>query len=404
MEDGRWAKICDRLPGCSRRGPELQNRHGARSKVRTRWPISRNESGLAKEQFQPVLRADRKINKEEEDLNMRYLKLMICTGIVLLLAGAASAQEGFINVFAGGGPNDVKATTAPVYQPENVAVDSAGNVYFSSGYSTYQNRVWKITKSTGILTVVAGSYSNGYAGDGGLAVNALLYNPLGIAVDEAGNLFFADYYNCIVRKVTASTGIITTVAGTTTTTTTPPTSTCGGGTGTTIGNGGKATLAKLYYPTGVAIDKNGNLFIADYDNQQIRIVACATVTSTGAACTPNSGQTTGDIYTIAGDGTAGYNGDGIAATSAELYGPYGVTTDSAGNLYIGDYYNQRVRRVACGTGISSCTVPTGEVKGDIYTVAGSGTAGYNGDGITATTADLYYPTTVSVDNSGDLFI
>ncbi len=335
---------------------------------------------------------------------MRYFKLIVCTGIVLLLAGAAGAQEDFINVFAGGGPNDVAATSAPVYQPTNITLDSAGNIYFSSQYSNYQQRIWKITKSTGILTVLAGTYSYGYGGDGALAVNALLHTPLGMAVDHAGNVFFADETNCLVRKVTVATGIITTVAGTTVTTTTPPTSTCGSGTGSTIGNGGKATSAKLYNPTGVAIDKNGNLFIVDQANQQIRIVACATVTSTGATCTPNSGQTTGDIYTIAGDGTAGYNGDSQAATLAELYNPYGVTTDTAGNLYIVDQYNHRVRRVACGTGISSCTVPSGEIKGDIYTLAGTGTAGYNGDGIAANTADLYYPTTASVDNAGNLFI
>ncbi len=327
---------------------------------------------------------------------MGYFKRIVCTGIVLLLAGLASAQEDYINVFAGGGPNDVAATSAPVYQPTNIAVDSSGNVYFSSQYSNYQQRVWKITKSTGILTVLAGTYSYGYGGDGALAVNALLDTPLGMAVDDAGNVFFADQHNCIVREVKASTGIITTVAGTPVT--------CKSGTGTTIGNGGAATSAYLYYPTGVAIDKNGNLFIADQYNQQIRVVACATVTSTGGTCTANSGQTEGDIYTIAGDGTAGYNGDSIAATSAELYYPYGVTTDAAGNLYIADQYNQRVRQVACGTGISSCTAPSGKTSGDIYTLAGTGTAGYNGDGITATTAELYYPTTVSVDHSGNLFL
>src|ERR1700683_3846442 len=252
--------------------------------------------------------------REEGDINMRYFKLIVCAAIVLLLAGAASAQEDFINTFAGGGPNDVAAKSAPVYGATNIAVDSAGNVYFSTQYSNYQQRVWKITKSTGILTIVAGSYSYGYGGDGGLAVNALLWTPLGMAVDSKGNVFIADYNNCLVREVTASTGIITTVAGTTVTTTTPPTSACGSGTGSTIGDGGKATKAHLYNPTGVAIDKNGNLFIADYSNQQIRIVSCATVTSTGGACTPNSGQTAGDIYTIAGDGTAGYNGDAKGAT------------------------------------------------------------------------------------------
>ncbi len=332
---------------------------------------------------------------------MRYFKLMVCTGIVLILAGAACAQEDFINVFGGGGPNDVAATSAPLYQPTNIALDSAGNIYFSTQYSNYQQRIWKITKATGIMTVLAGSYSYGYSGDGALAVNALLHTPLGMAVDHAGNVFFADQSNCLVRKITVSTGIITTVAGTTTVV---PPSNCASGTGATIGNGGLATSAKLYEPTGVAIDKNGNLFIADQYNFQIRIVACATVTSTGGTCTPNSGQTTGHIYTIAGDGTGGYNGDGIAATTAELYYPYGVTTDAAGNLYIADEDNYRVRRVACGTGISTCTAPSGETKGDIYTVAGDGTPGYNGDGITATTADLYSPMTVSVDNAGNLFI
>jgi hypothetical protein len=334
---------------------------------------------------------------------MRYFKLIVCTGILLLLAGAASAQEDFINVFAGGGPNDVPATGAPVYQPTNVAVDSAGNVYFSSSYSNYQQRVWKITKSTGILTIVAGSYSYGYSGDGGLAVNAALYDPLGIAVDHAGNVFIADEENCLIRKVNASTGIITTVAGFATQGP-PPSSTCRSGTGATIGNGGPATSGYLYLPSGVAIDKNGNLYIADQYNHQIRMVSCATVTSTGGTCTANAGQTAGDIYTVAGDGTAGYNGDGIAATTAELYYPYGVATDTDGNLYIADQYNQRVRRVACGTGISGCTVPGSETSGDIYTLAGTATAGYNGDGQTATTAELYYPTTVSVANSGDLFI
>ncbi|MGC2730864.1 MAG: choice-of-anchor D domain-containing protein [Candidatus Sulfotelmatobacter sp.] len=326
---------------------------------------------------------------------MRYIKLMVCTGILLLLAGVASAQEDYINILAGGGPNDVTATLAPVYLPTNIALDKDGNVYFSTGYGNYY-RIWEITKSTGKLTVVAGSYSYGYDGDGGLAVNALLDTPLGIAVDYNLNVFFADFYNCIVRKVTASTGIITTVAGTPTV--------CKNGTGATIGNGGKATSAYLYYPQGVALDKNGNLFIADYVNEQIRMVSCATVTSTGATCAPNSGQTTGDIYTVAGDGTAGYNSDSQAATSAELYAPYGVATDSAGNLYIADQDNNRVRRVACGTGISSCTVPTGETKGDIYTVAGDGTAGYAGDGAAAISAEVNYPTTVSVDNEGNLFI
>ncbi len=334
---------------------------------------------------------------------MRYFKLIVCTGILLLLSAAAFAQQDYINVFAGGGPNDVMATIAPVYQPTNITFDSNGNVYFSSNYSNYQHRVWKITKSTGILTIVAGGYYYGYSGDGGLATNAQLYNPLGIAVDHAGNVFIADESNQIIREVNAGSGIITTIAGT-------PQSAQSGA----AGDGGPATSAHLYNPTGVALDKNGNLFIADQSNGRIRIVSCATVTSTGGACTPNSGQTAGDIYTVAGSVTNGntyYNGDGIAATTANLYNPYAVATDNAGNLYIADTDDQLVRQVACGTGISSCTAPSGETSGDIYTLAGTGesvghpgTAGYNGDGIVATTAEMYYPAAVAVDNSGNLFI
>jgi hypothetical protein len=126
------------------------------------------------------------------------------------------------------------------------------------------------------------------------------------------------------------------------------------------------------------------------------------VSSSGGACTPNPGQTAGDIYTVAGDGTSGYNGDGILASSAELSYPSGVTTDRAGNLYIAD--SARARRVACGTGINGCTPPTGETSGDIYTVAGNGAQGYNGDGIAATAAELFFSNDVLVDNSGNLFI
>jgi hypothetical protein len=332
---------------------------------------------------------------------MRYFRLVVCAGILLLLSGAASAQQDFISTFAGGGPNNVAATTAPVYQGTNVAVDGAGNVYFSSQGSNTQHRVWKITKSTGILTIIAGTYYYGYSGDGGLAVNAQLEYPYGIAIDFNGNVFIADEYNHIIREVNASTGIITTIAGT-------PQSACSG----VCGDGGPATSAKLYYPTGVAIDKHGNLFIADQYNGRIRMVACATVTSTGAACTPNTGDTTGDIYTVAGNTAVGvYNGDGIAAVGANLYYPIGVAVDTAGNLYIADTDDELIRRVACGTGISTCTAPSGETTGDIYTLAGTGessghagTAGYNGDGIAATTAEIYEPQTLAIDNSGNLFI
>ncbi|HKM48947.1 MAG TPA: choice-of-anchor D domain-containing protein [Terriglobales bacterium] len=352
------------------------------------------------DEIQPVLK--RRIAIHVEEIAMRYFKLMVCTGILLLLSGAASAQQDYIVGFAGGGPNNLPATSMGLYsQPANVALDSAGNVYFTAGYSEYpwENRVWKVTKSTGIMTIVAGTYYYGYSGDGGPAVDAQLDTPDGIAVDYLGNVFIADAYNHIIREVNASTGNISTIAGT------PQIYGFSG-------DGGPATSAWLYIPAGLGIDKNGNLFIADTINQRIRMVACATVTSTGGTCTPNAGQTTGYIYTAAGTGSGNpYNGDNQSATSANLYDPEAVTADTAGNLYIADSYDNLIRRVACGTGISGCTAPSGETAGYIYTLAGTGespghpgTNGYNGDGILATTAELAWPVGLTVDNSGNLFV
>lgn len=328
---------------------------------------------------------------------MRHFRLIVCAVIMLFISGVASAQQDIINNYAGGGPNNVPATSAPAALPVGVAVDGSGNLYFSSNY-TNQHRVFKVS-SSGTLTVVAGNGFPGYSGDGGPATQAQLYNPQYVAVDHAGNVFIADQSNCAVREVNAGTGNITTVAGV-------EAAGC-----TYNGDSQPATSAYLSQPVGVAIDKNGNLFIGDYSNQRVRMVSCATVTSTGGACSPNAGQTAGDIYTVAGTGTAVFNGNGGLATAANLYYPQGVTTDAAGNLYIADSYDQLVRRVACGTGISGCTPPSGETSGHIYGIAGTGatvgnpgTCGYNNDGITAASAELCYPDDLSIDNSGNLFI
>ena len=212
-------------------------------------------------------------------------------------------------------------------------------------------------QSCGIISTVAGNDSAGYSGDGGAATAAELYDPLGVTVDASGNLYIADQFNTRIRKVTPS-GIISTVAG--------------GGTGG-LGDGGAATAAELHYPSGVAVDASGNLYIADYGSNHIRKV------------TPS-----GIISTVAGNGTGGYSGDGGAATAAELHYPTGVTVDASGNLYIADLLNNVIRKVT--------------PSGIISTAAGNGTGGYLGDGTAATAAELNAPFGVAVDASGNFYI
>jgi sugar lactone lactonase YvrE len=266
--------------------------------------------------------------------------------------------DGIISTVAGNGANSYSgdggaATNAELSDPFGVAVDAIGNLFIAD---TDNQRIRKVG-TNGIITTVAGGGKNGL-GDGGAATNAELNGPVGVAVDAAGNLFIADSSNARIREV-GTNGIITTVAG--------------NGTGGFSGDGGAATNAELAYPDGVAVDATGNLFIADEVNERIRKV-----------------ETNGIIYTVAGNGTNSYSGDGGAATNAELYYPDGVAVDATGNLFIADEVNERIRKV--------------ETNGIIYTVAGEGTHGYSGDGGAATNAELYYPAGVAVDAIGNLFI
>jgi hypothetical protein len=268
-------------------------------------------------------------------------------------------STGVITTVAGGGVGDGQpATTAPVYFPQGVAVDSSGNIYIAD---TDNDRVREVNHATGLISTVAGTGIGGYNGDNIQATAAELYMPYGVAVDSSGNLYIADYYNSRIRKVNLSTGVITTVAGT--------------GTWGYSGDTGQATAAELDDPRGVALDGNGDLFIADSYNNRVREVKLFT----------------GIIITVAGTGTGGYNGDGIQAAAAELCEPGGVAVDSAGNLYIADTEDYRIREVFASSGL-------------IATVAGNGTAGYSGDNGAATAAELLYPEAVAVDASGDLLI
>src|SRR5436190_864616 len=214
---------------------------------------------------------------------------------------------------------------------------------------------------SGTMSTVAGSYLvRGYSGDGGAATSARLNEPYGVGVDGAGNIYIADTVNQVIRKVVRSTGVITTVAGS--------------GVKGFSGDGGPATSASLSDPLAVAADGSGNLYISDQLNNRIRKVTPA-----------------GTITTFAGTGAAGYNGDGIAATQAQLHSPYMAAVDAAGNLYIPDYFNYRIRKVTASTGL-------------ISTVAGIGVSGGDGDGGPATRAYISDPTGVTIDGAGNLFL
>ena len=206
-----------------------------------------------------------------------------------------------------------------------------------------------------IETVAGGSFAR----DGGTAVRAWLRFPNGAAVDDAGNLYIADTGNHRIRKVDAS-GVISTVAG----------SGKWGGYG---GDGGPALQARLFAPSGVAADGAGNLYIADSWNHRIRKVDAA-----------------GNISTVAGSGRDGYSGDGGPALRAQLAEPWDAAADGAGNLYIADTGNNRIRKV--------------DAAGVISTVAGSGETGYSGDGGAAVRARLSHPGDVTVDRAGNIYI
>jgi sugar lactone lactonase YvrE len=237
--------------------------------------------------------------------DMANLRVRMVTSAGMITTYAGDGNSGSLGATYGGA-----ATSEALIQPEGLAVDSVGNLYITDpGIDC----VFKVVP-TGIMSIVAGKdISSGYNGDGELAINAWLEEPVAVAVDSSGNLYIADTNNNRIRKVTASTGVISTVAG--------------NGTQSYSGDGGAATNAALNGPFSVAVDTSGNLYIADSGNYRVRRITAST----------------GIISTAAGNGTPGYSGDGGAATSAELGLLGGITVDSRGNLYIVD--GSRVRKV-----------------------------------------------------------
>lgn len=263
-------------------------------------------------------------------------------GIITTVAGTGS------KAYSGdGGP----ATKAGVPYPVDVAVDGCGNLFVVDAYN---NRIRKVA-TNGVITLFAGNGSGTYAGDGGPATNASLYQPEAVAVDAAGNVLIADQNNFRIRRVDTN-GIITTVAGT--------------GTYGHTGDGGPATNAEIKSVASVGLDGANNLYIPD--GGDLRRV-----------------DTNGIITTVAGTGTNGYTGDGGPATNALISCGY-VAADLVGNVYFSDGGDKVVRKV--------------DLTGTISTVAGNGSATYAGNGCAAVNAELYYPVAVALDPAGDVFI
>jgi uncharacterized repeat protein (TIGR03803 family) len=266
-------------------------------------------------------------------------------GIISTIAGTGKAGK-----TGAGGP----ALKAELNLPLNLIFDSKGNLYFSD----YANDIVQKITPAGVISTFAGNGVHGYSGDGGPAIKAEMKHPQGLAFDKAGDLYIADGGGCRIRKVTSA-GIISTVAG--------------NGTAGFKGDGGKATSAELNFPGAVAFDSTGNLYIADYGNNRIRKVTTA-----------------GIISTVAGNGTAGYKGNNGKAVDAELNAPQGVAVDATNHILIADLNNNVIRKV--------------NPAGIISTVAGTGKAGFSGDGGAATSAELNGPNSVSIDAAGALYI
>ncbi|NJO02472.1 MAG: hypothetical protein HC880_12975, partial [Bacteroidia bacterium] len=284
-----------------------------------------------------------------DEFNNRVRKVDARTGMITTIAGnGKAAYQG------DGGP----ATEASLNHPEGIALDNQGNIYIADKLN---HCVRKVEAATGFIYTVAGNNQPGFTGDRGLATQASLFNPIGLAIDAQANLYIADELNHRIRKVDAQNGIITTIAG--------------DGAPRYHGDGGLAVYASFQGPADVMLDKQGNLYISDRDNHRIRKMDAQT----------------GIIQTIVGNGIPGSSGDGGVATAARLNYPFGLSLDEQDNLYIADALNHRIRKLDAASGL-------------INTLVGTGNSGFEGDGRQATDAHLEFPTGIAVDSKGNLYI
>jgi sugar lactone lactonase YvrE len=278
-------------------------------------------------------------------------EITISTGKIATVAGNGTEPNSSVSPYGGDGG---QATAAQLETVQGVSVDASGNLLIATG----DNRVRRVNASSHVITTVAGDGTDIYNLDGSAATACSVGAVTSVVADASGNLFLAESDHYRVREVLASNQTIHTVAG------------------LTYNDGGQANAAYLDYPTAVAVNSSGNLFIADSSMSVVREV----------------NMSTGIITTVAGNGTAGFSGDGGQATAAELDVPDGLAVDSSGNLYIADSDNCRVREVNLTSGI-------------ITTIAGSDSVGdYAGDGGPATAAKLAYPAGLLLDGAGHLYI
>lgn len=295
------------------------------------------------------------------DWGGRIRKVWVREGATTIVAGT-----GILGYSGDGG----QATNAMIGKAISMTLDGAGNIYFADGEN---NRIRRVDVSTGIMTTVAGTGAATDSGDGGPAVSAGVSQPTGITVDAVGNLYFSSSWSR-VRKINASTGIIETVAGQFTT--------------SFGGDNGPAVNALFWDPVPSAVDRSGNLYIADYENSRVRMVTAATGIVTTVAGSGTCTSTGAPFNALVCQG--GFSGDGGPARDATLNYAEAVALDLSGNIYIADTINHRLRRVDASSGL-------------IYTIAGNGVDGFSGDEGPALTAEISFPTSVAVDQSGRVY-
>ena len=292
---------------------------------------------------------------------MRTQLYNVILSAAIVAASTVSVHAQFINTVAGNGTaaytgDGGTALLASFNGMEGMAVDGAGNIYLADK----NNHVIRKIANTGVVSTFAGTGVAGFSGNGGAATLAKLNQPSAVATDGAGNVYIADKGNNVVRVVDAS-GIIRKYAG--------------NGIEGYSGDNDTAHLGTLSVPTALHVDGAGNLYIAEGGSHVIRKVDAGTHI----------------MHTVAGTGGFGFSGDGGAATAASFNTPSGVAVDAAGNIYIADALNHRVRKVDAATGI-------------VNTFAGTGTPGNSGNAGPATAANMSYPVSVALDVAGNMYV